>query len=780
MAEIHRVTEDNRVDAAADIIFVHGLGGDKLSTWQFSDSPESFWPAWLAQELSHIGVYSLSYDASPSAWLGSAMPLADRATNLLALLEADQFGARPIIWVCHSLGGLVVKQILRTAATLGQDSWRCLAECTKAVVFLATPHAGARLANYVGLLGRVLRTTVAVEELNANDPHLRELTQWYRNNAAQLNIATRVFFETQDTAGMRIVDETSADPGIGGVVPVAVDGDHFEICKPVNRDALVYKSIRQFVSQWAPPKPTQSIQSLAEHNLASAHLATGRPPRLFISYRRRAQEDSRLALVLVERLGRAGCEVFIDQGMAVGIDWSAEIDRRIAWCDYLVVLISQDSVTSEMVQAEVRRAHQASKSEGRSKILPIRVAYTGPLGYELDSYIGKLQYALWQSAVDDESVVAKILPVTRGRDALQDLPVASLDQSVKSGDRPEPKADMRLIRASVEDPGSPLSSDNPFYVPRDADRRIAEFAAGKSRTVVIKGPNQTGKSSLLLRYLAQCHAAGKKIAFIDLMTFGSVRNLSFADFALQFAEVLMGELDIRGVTPPVFKRAFELTNFVNDEILPRVAGPLVIAIDEADRAIGSVWQEDFYGALRDWDGNRGRLNKKERWGDVGLALVIATDPKMLIESGYTSPFNVTVPLTLGGFARAALNTFNASYNQMLSAVALDRLYVLLNGHPYLTPLAFYRLVWEETTFDALCDNAAKDSGPFSDHLRAKLDGVNNAHLCDAMREVVLNNRVPGNDRQLFYRLEAAGLAREDAGRIVASNEVYKLFFQAYL
>jgi NitT/TauT family transport system ATP-binding protein len=201
--------------------------------------------------------------------------------------------------------------------------------------------------------------------------------------------------------------------------------------------------------------------------------------------------------MLVDRLSRAGCEVFIDQEIPMGIDWSAEIDRRIAWCDYLVVLISGDSVSSEMVQAEVRRAHRAPNADGRSKILPIRVAYTGPLGYELDSYIGKLQYALWQSATDDANIVAEVLRASAGQSALTRGKLPTLDRGTKPADRPEPKADMRLIRESVDAPGSPLGSDNPFYVPRDADRRVSEFAAGKARTLVIKGPSQTGKSSLL-------------------------------------------------------------------------------------------------------------------------------------------------------------------------------------------------------------------------------------------------------------------------------------------
>lgn len=242
----------------------------------------------------------------------------------------------------------------------------------------------------------------------------------------------------------------------------------------------------------------------------------------------------------------------------------------------------------------------------------------------------------------------------------------------------------------------------------------------------------------------------------------------------------MAELNIRDVAAPACKRALELTNFLHDHILPRVDTPWVIAIDEADRAIDSAWQEDFYSALRGWDANRSQPLKKQRWGNLGLVLVAATDPRMLIESGYTSPFNITVPLMLSSFSREALDTLNDSYRKMLSAAELDRLYALLNGHPYLTPLAFYRLLWEEMTFESLCANAASDAGPFSDHLRDKLDGVKSAHLSDAMCEIVQHSAVPGNDRKLFYRLEAAGLVREDGGRIVASNELYRRFFQAVL
>lgn len=776
MADLYRVVSSCASETALDVIFVHGLGGDKLETWEADGTEKTFWPAWLASDVPSVAVHSLAYDASPSAWLGHAMPLVDRSRNILALLEAEGIGNRPLVFIAHSLGGLLVKQMLQSGETLGNPGWQRLARATRGVIFLATPHAGSRLADYLNLLGKLARTTAAIDDLRANEPHLRDLSTWYSNNASRLGIETEAYFEARDTKGARIVDESSANPGISGVVPIPVDADHFEICKPSTKGALLYKRACQFLARVVP---AQTPVSAATGQVSAAHQTAGRPLRYFLSYRRNVPTDVRLANFLASGLRNAGCEVFIDIDMPVGISWSDEIERRIAWADYLVVLLSAESVTSEMVLGEVRRAHQAGKDGQRSKVLPVRVAYEGALGYELDSYIGRLQYVLWRDDRDDQASLRALLSAPAGLAQAVPADLAS-PVPAQPPTRPEPKADMRLLRESLDEPGARLDVETTFYVRRDVDDRAERLARGRARhLLVIKGANQSGKSSLLLRYLAKCHEAGKKVALIDLLGFGDVKRMSFPVFARQFAQVLAGKLGLRHIEFPEMSQALDLTYFVEDQIFPRVEGPLVLAIDELDRAIGSDWQESFFSALRGWDSNGTDFTQKSTWGRVSLALAVATDPRMLIDSGYTSPFNTADPLIVGPFSRAMLDTFNAHHCHLLDASQLDRLHALLRGHPYLTPLSFYRLAWDEAQgFQRLVDTAADQHGPFGDHLRSVFDRLHNAKLLDALGGALRTHRL--ENRNLFYRLEAAGLVREEGGRVVGANELYDRFFRAVL
>jgi len=246
MSTITQIGDLSAAQAKLSAVFLHGLGGDHRDTWSVEGC---FWPEWLAQDIEGLAVYSVGYDASPVAWFGRAMPLLDRANNVLERLETEGVAEAPIVFVCHSLGGLVVKQMLRNGNDFGIESWRRVREQTKRVFFLATPHAGSEVATYVGALGRIFRTTKAIDDLAANAGPLRDINFWYRNNAKSLGIETTIYYETHPTYGVTVVNEASADLGLPGVVPIPIDADHLSICKLRSRSDLVYKSVERAIKQ---------------------------------------------------------------------------------------------------------------------------------------------------------------------------------------------------------------------------------------------------------------------------------------------------------------------------------------------------------------------------------------------------------------------------------------------------------------------------------------------------------------------------------------------------
>ncbi|MEV7099746.1 hypothetical protein AB0M80_43715 [Amycolatopsis sp. NPDC051045] len=236
-------------DVVLDVVFVHGLDGDPRESWS-GKQQNSFWPGWLAQDVPGAGVWSLGYDAASSRWIGNAMPIQDRAINLLAQLENHGIGQRPLCFVTHSMGGLVVKEMLLHAAE-GRAGYAEFATATRGVVFLATPHTGSDVVTrtIVKALGVVYRKTSAVDALERNSAHLRQLNDRYRDWIAQRDVQVehRVFYETQPTRGVQVVDADSANPGLPGQRPIPVDADHIGICKPADTGGVVYGQVKLFV-----------------------------------------------------------------------------------------------------------------------------------------------------------------------------------------------------------------------------------------------------------------------------------------------------------------------------------------------------------------------------------------------------------------------------------------------------------------------------------------------------------------------------------------------------
>ena len=244
---LHLISEVLPASHIADVVFVHGLDGDWKTTWHPKNNPGEFWPTWLDEDLPDVAVWSVDYDVASLAWKGSAMPLTDRATNVLAKLDSVQVGERPLIFLTHSLGGLLTKQMLRHAHSYGDDHWRAVLTHIRGVVFLSTPHSGSSIANWIKYAALVLRPNVVIDELQAHDSRLRDLNIWYRNNVDKMGINTQVYYEAKPTRGVIVVDPSSADPGIKGVTPVPLDEDHISICKPTSRRSLVYVRTLKFI-----------------------------------------------------------------------------------------------------------------------------------------------------------------------------------------------------------------------------------------------------------------------------------------------------------------------------------------------------------------------------------------------------------------------------------------------------------------------------------------------------------------------------------------------------
>src|SRR5438105_4090124 len=99
--------------------------------------------------------------------------------------------------------------------------------------------------------------------------------------------------------------------------------------------------------------------------------------RVFISYKRKSDPDARVARELFDAISRHH-EVFIDRTILVGTDWSEKIEAELRRSDFLVTLLSERSVHSEMVQGEIEMAHDFRKEAGRPAILPVRLSYQQP------------------------------------------------------------------------------------------------------------------------------------------------------------------------------------------------------------------------------------------------------------------------------------------------------------------------------------------------------------------------------------------------------------------
>lgn len=259
MATLTQVHSASAPDAL-HVVFVHGLGGEAHSTWMHNPKDHTtLWPSWIGEEVG-CNVWVAGYGAALSGWTDAAMHLSELGEALFAALQVEQaLQGHRIVLVGHSLGGLVIKSGMTQAQALGDPLRVTLLERIAGVVFVGTPHQGSSLATVADKLRLVLRTNAQVTNMVSDDAWLKVLNGQFRYLQVQRSFGVRVFFESKGVfIGHRIfglalggrqliVDRNSSDPGIAGVIPTAIDGDHIEIAKPKSRQALIHKALVEFL-----------------------------------------------------------------------------------------------------------------------------------------------------------------------------------------------------------------------------------------------------------------------------------------------------------------------------------------------------------------------------------------------------------------------------------------------------------------------------------------------------------------------------------------------------
>ncbi|HEX8337961.1 MAG TPA: toll/interleukin-1 receptor domain-containing protein [Pyrinomonadaceae bacterium] len=130
--------------------------------------------------------------------------------------------------------------------------------------------------------------------------------------------------------------------------------------------------------------------------------AQERPPAVFISYNR--QHDERVARYLYGELGQQ-YEVFFDQEtIPLAVQFVEFAEAWLDRADFFIILISKGSLESGWVLAELERAYRLNREKGRPRVIPVRVAYTGPYPLDVHAYIGRAQALFW----DDRHVAAHV------------------------------------------------------------------------------------------------------------------------------------------------------------------------------------------------------------------------------------------------------------------------------------------------------------------------------------------------------------------------------------
>ena len=480
---------------------------------------------------------------------------------------------------------------------------------------------------------------------------------------------------------------------------------------------------------------------------------TSHPQRVGVLFWQGVDQDLAAARMLAERLQCAGHLVFTSEHGGFTVSFARWLERQIRTADTIVVLLSERSASSELLQYQLSVVQEEAAQSGKPRIIPV-VHQGTPLPVEMQRYIYPYRGIAWDGQ----------------RESLATSIAAELDG--QCGARP---AAVPSITASAPDYRSSR------YITRTADETFRSAIVRGDAIVLVKGPRRAGKTSLIASGARQCQAYGGLAVITDIRSLPAPDLESCGSLFLACAESIASQLDLDlemdefASSKRSPSRSFE--RLLRRQVLPAMSRPLLWVMENADRLFGRPIASETFGLFRSWHNERAFRPDSHR---VSLTVVLSysTEARLFITDENVSPFNVGTEVNLESFSEDEMAELNRYWGSPLQTAADLRLFHrFFGGQPYLSQLGLDIMATRGCTMDRLVREAPSEPA-IADHLQSVLSGIAKSSVLREAVYAVLRQE-PCPSVELFYRLRSAGLVvGPTAGAARIACQVYQDFLEA--
>ncbi|KAM0162911.1 hypothetical protein ACHAPG_001618 [Botrytis cinerea] len=260
-----------------DLVAVHGLCESSSETWTNPQKHKPWFrdPVLFPYHTLRTRVLSFEYDPSRFTVPGRGGTISngilDLATNLIAELDSyrqandgAEDAQRPIIFICHGFGGLLVKRALALSwskTKSGVSHLRAIYISTHGILFMGTPHNGLdeTLILNSGIERYPGPSQFMLNLLTGSDT-IKEITDLFAPLAKRFAIynfweGMEAFFDEQTQKPVYIVDALSAAPVWEQVDKCAIMANHSGMVKFSRKSDAGYTVVYQALEKYIKAAP---------------------------------------------------------------------------------------------------------------------------------------------------------------------------------------------------------------------------------------------------------------------------------------------------------------------------------------------------------------------------------------------------------------------------------------------------------------------------------------------------------------------------------------------